>query len=194
MQKVYDSVSPKELLLYAEKAGLGGSLPADFLEFKKELAPGWKILEVGCGTGRLGILLVDKFDYCGIDTHQPYLDFFKSELERSGKKGFIMQKPFEKFQGKHFDAVLFPWTVIGDFKDPETALKKAYDVLKEGGLVILDNPARGTKYNVHQGYNPTKFYFSDWVNKFNKIGFRKYASRIYNTPVKRKRELILLYK
>lgn len=194
MATFYNSVSPEELQIAAEKAGLGGNFPIDFLEFKKELTPGWKILEVGCGTGRLGMLFMDQFDYYGIDIHQPYLNFFKKVLKKSGKRGNLIQESFDKFQENDFNAILFPWTVIGDFDNQKATLKKACDMLKQEGLIILDNPARGTEYNVHKGYNPKRFYFSDWVGIFKKVGFKKYISRIYNTPEKKKRELVLLYK
>lgn len=45
MQTVYNLISPEELQIYAEKAGIGASLPADYLEFEKHISSGQKIYQ-----------------------------------------------------------------------------------------------------------------------------------------------------
>ena len=77
---VYDHVNYEELNSYADQAGLGNKIPVDFLQFKKYLKKGDKILEIGCGTGRIGKHLLKDYKYIGIEQHKPYLDYFKDYL------------------------------------------------------------------------------------------------------------------
>ena len=90
----------------------------------------------------------------------------------------------------------FPWTVISDFdkKDQENALRKASGLLKENGIVILDNPAKGTPYNIAEKYSPAKFYYDDWEDGFTEIGFTKSERLEYTTATGRRREIVVLAK
>jgi len=194
----YDSVSCAELHDYAIKAGIGEKIPSDFIQFKKYLKKEDRILEIGCGTGRIGKLLIKDYTYTGIDNHKPYLDFFKNYLQKNKKNDdLLVYSSFEDYTcpGEHFDVIIFSWTVIGDFSKNKqlTALKKAKKLLKKGGMVLIDNPAKGTVYNKKDGYNPCYFYFDDWKTKLadNFVDLRQI---LYCTKSDRSRELVILKK
>ena len=56
----------------------------DDIEFYKKVIKKYNVknvLELCCGTGRIGLPLIDSnIDYSGIDTSQNYIDFFNSKL------------------------------------------------------------------------------------------------------------------
>jgi cyclopropane fatty-acyl-phospholipid synthase-like methyltransferase len=195
---VYDNVPPGELEKFAEDAGLGGKVPADFSCFIKYIKNNDKILEVGCGTGRLGKLFLKKYNYIGIDNHKPYLEYFKNNLKKIKQNNvddILILSSFEDYSGTDFDVIIFSWTVIGDFSKKEQLrmIKKAKKMLKGKGLILIDNPAKGTTYNEDKDYMPCKFYFDDWKSELSKI-FNNPIKLLYDTPVGRVRELVVLEK
>ena len=198
MQDFYKTMSPEKLEQYAEKAGLGVKYPSDLKEIKKLIPKKYcRILEVGCGTGRLGIHLIKYPDYVGIDSYKTYLEYFKKRLNRKNipfAEEQLQNVSFFNYNGKDFDVVLFPWTVIGDFtkKQQAKALVKAKNMLLDEGVIILDNPAKGEIYNNAHGYEPAKFYFDDWKSKFSDLGFAPAKQIFYTTATGRKREITFL--
>ncbi len=71
----YNSLSVEVLEEFADNT-FGINPPSDLQEFLKYLKPEHKILEVGCGTGRIGIPLILKgFVYTGIETKKIFRCF-----------------------------------------------------------------------------------------------------------------------
>ena len=198
---VYKTISGNALEEYARKAGLDGTIPIDLQKFL-ELLPGGrpKLLEVGCGTGRLGIHLIERTRYTGIDFHAPYLSAFQRKLEEariSLEPKQLQEISFFDFQCDGFDVILFPWSVIGDFtRDGEQAavLKKACTMLSRGGMVIADNFAKDSVRNSHAGYEPVAFYFDDWQDLFSGLGFSSARKVLYTSTTNRVREITVLKK
>jgi len=173
----YKTISGNVLEEYARRAVLGGTIPVDLQKFLKLLPGGRpKLLEVGCGTGRLGMHLIERTRYIGIDFHEPYLSAFRQKLEEariSLEPKQIQKISFFDFQDDGFDVVLFPWSVISDFTEDgeQTAvLKKACTMLAQGGMVIIDNFAKDSVRNSLAGYEPVSFYFDDWGSSVAEVG------------------------
>ncbi|MEK7659905.1 MAG: L-histidine N(alpha)-methyltransferase [Patescibacteria group bacterium] len=198
VKKFYNTISPEILSEYARLAGLGGNTPIDFQYFSKLLLGKNKVLEVGCGTGRLGRFFIEGHEYIGIDVQQVYLDEFSKYLLEKGfhPSEILFLCSFMDYEGKDFDAVLFPWSVICDFdkNQQKKVLEKAYKLLNDGGIVILDNPAIGAPYNAFSGYSPSFFYFDEWEMVFREIGFTHSKKLEYVTTTDRKREISILIK
>jgi len=201
--RLYENISAEGLEGYAESAGIGGESPVDFEEFEKLLRPSSRIIEVGCGYGRLGRHFIRAYDYTGIDNHLPFLEKFRAELNGVGVdvKERLLHTSFEDFAKKSayrdkFDAVLFPWTVIGDFtrnQQPEV-LRKSGDLVKQGGVILLDNPTKDAVYNVIPHYTPEKFFYDDWKDYFRDLGFDNSRCVFYTTSTGRVREITILEK
>ena len=165
MKDFYKTIAPETLEEYAEKAGLGGEHPFDLKKFVNHFPKkACRLLEVGCGTGRLGVHLVTMSNYVGIDFYEIYLDYFKEKLKRKSvpfTEDQLQNISFLEYEGKDFDVLLFPWSVMGDFtKEGEQVevLGKAKGLLSKKGVIILDNPAKGAEYNTAPGYKPIMFY------------------------------------
>ena len=200
MKNFYKTIPPEILEEYAEKAGFGGEYPIDLKQFKAFFPKKkCKVLEVGCGTGRLGVHLITTSDYVGIDFYEIYLNYFKAKLKKrdiSFTEEQLQNISFLKYKGKNFDVILFPWSVMGDFtkkREQVEALEKARNMLSEKGVIILDNPAKGAEHNTAPGYKPVMFYYGDWKDTFSRLGFGMAKQILYTTATNRKREITILY-
>jgi len=175
--------------------------PSDFCEFEKYINDGDIVLEVGTGTGRIGLELIKKqILYTGVEKQSKFLDVFRSKLNKLSSYNLnnitLLNYSFENISEEHkFDIIIFPWTIMGDFSQSEqhSILIQAYKNLREGGVCLIDNPSKNQRYNQMRQYKPTHFYYIDWFKIFNKIGF-EHKSYIYNTKTNKERELIILKK
>ena len=195
----YDSLSIKTLNSVALKT-FGTKPSSDLKQIEKFLHPRNRILEVGTGTGRIGIELIKEgFLYTGIEKQKKFLDLFKNQLKNfkiDSEKVKLLHIAFEELsENSEFDVILFSWTVIGDFskKEQVEVLKKALRILSAKGICLIDNPSKNQKYNEAEFYEPTPFYYADWRKKLSAIGF-SHKSIIYKTKTGVERELTILSK
>lgn len=197
--KCYDLLSIETLDAVALKT-FGENPSSDFKQIEKYLHKRDKILEVGTGTGRIGIELIKKgFSYTGVEKQQKFLDLFKEKLRsikfNSGNVQLLNISFEELSEENKFDAILFSWTVIGDFSKEEQikVLKKTHKLLSEKRVCLIDNPSKNQEYNKVDFYEPTPFYYEDWKNILDELGF-SHKSNIYKTKTGVERELTILSK
>jgi len=197
--KFYQSLAVDVLDSVAKKT-FGENPSSDLEQILKYLHQGDKILEVGTGTGRIGIELIKKgFSYTGVEKENKFLEVFKKKLQNiqhNPENIQLLNIPFEELpEDKKFDVILFSWTVIGDFfkEDQIKILRKTRELLSKKGVCLLDNPSKNQKYNAAEFYEPTPFYYEDWIDLFDELSFT-HKSIIYKTQTGVERELTILSK
>jgi ubiquinone/menaquinone biosynthesis C-methylase UbiE len=106
-----------------------------------ELAPGTRLLDVGCGVGAVLVVLGQEFPgvrLSGVDIEPAQLAFARGLLERSGVDATLEQAdalalPFED---ESFDHVWMMW-LLEHIRDAPAALREASRVLVPGGVITV---------------------------------------------------------
>jgi len=143
--------------------------------------PNCKILEIGIGRGRFGILLGKKFRYYyGIEPNKELLKIARKNKEENViyKWGKAENIPFNK----KFDIVFYAlsWHFIKDF---DKVLSEALRVIKRKGIIIILEPTEKTKYWKDSRLNKSSKNFDE--NVFNKkiIKLKKGQKIILNQKI-----------
>ncbi|MGA1598147.1 MAG: class I SAM-dependent methyltransferase [bacterium] len=122
----------------------------DFTEFtlselQTRLKPGCRVVDFGCGTGRLALpLALQGFQVTGVDASEPLLEQLRWKSEELECWIEIRASRFQDFTAPQpFDAALCLFTVISYLVD-ESALQAAFRSFARslvfGGLLMLDVP------------------------------------------------------
>ncbi len=109
--------------------------------FLPQLAPGWSVLDAGCGPGTITLGLARKVApglVIGIDVEDSQFAKALEQAEREGlniqfRKASVYEVPFPDHS---FDAV-FSHALLEHLSDPVAALTELRRVLKPGGLIGL---------------------------------------------------------
>lgn len=108
-----------------------------------ELVPGMKVLDAGCGPGRLTLPLAETVGAGGevtaLDIQDGMLDRVRSKVEAAGLQNvrFIHAALGEgKLPQAYFDRVVLV-TVLGEIPDQDSALKEIHGALKPGGILSV---------------------------------------------------------
>ncbi|HLG25126.1 MAG TPA: methyltransferase domain-containing protein [Candidatus Nanoarchaeia archaeon] len=111
------------------------------------IKPGSYVLDAGCGSGNLSILLAKEKKVAAVD--------FSDEMLRLARKkgGGFQNLRFEKqdvtnllFDDGTFDAVASV-NVIFNLDNYDAAISEFYRVLRPGGTVIISSPLKGVEMN-----------------------------------------------
>jgi len=102
-----------------------------------------RILDVGCGTGRHSIpLMQEGYQVTGVDSSQNMLDMFSKKAEKANLETHILQMDMREIDFiKEFDAIICMNTVflyLLTDEDISQTLGAFYTALKPGGAVIID--------------------------------------------------------
>ena len=112
----------------------------NFLKKHLGLKKGMKLLEAGCGTGRILLHLARNGVKCyGIDPSKKMLKVFRQK--KGSEKIILKTGDIEKIHHKDntFDAI-YTMHVLMHLPDYKKAIKEMYRVLKPGGVLIADFP------------------------------------------------------
>ena len=107
------------------------STTRDVSGYLDKIKPG-KILDVGCGPGRMLSALDDSWEKYGIEVSK-----FASNYAKKYCK--VHNGTLETFREENFDVIIF-YHVVEHLIDPISAIKKINKLLKPGGKLIIGTP------------------------------------------------------
>ena len=108
-----------------------------------ELAPGMRVLDVGCGPGRLSVPAAERVAPGGrvvaLDLQAAMLAKLSKRATARGVQNIVtLQAPIESatLEPESFDRALLAW-VLGEIPDRAAALQKIFASLKPGGVLSV---------------------------------------------------------
>ena len=115
---------------------------------KKHLSlRGAKVLDIGCGGGLfLSLLKREGAQVVGIELSDSRAHYASTRHSLEIQKRPIESDFWQKGYAAHFDAVTL-WDVIEHVNYPFQTLHSAVNVLKTGGLLLIDTPSRDSFYH-----------------------------------------------
>lgn len=138
-----------------ESAYIETQLQANLNKFKNQVnilakhlpLPHARILDIGCGGGLFLSLLKDKgAQVVGIELSDSRAHYAKTKHGLEIDKHPIESDHWQQGYANHFDAVTL-WDVIEHVNYPQLTLRSAANVLKPGGLLLIDTPCRDSFYH-----------------------------------------------
>ena len=106
-----------------------------------------KVLDIGCGGGLfLSLLRREGADVVGIEPSDSRAQYARTKHNLVIYKHRIESDFWQKGYANHFDAVTL-WDVIEHVNYPFQTLQSATNVLKQGGLLLIDTPCRDSFYH-----------------------------------------------
>ncbi len=115
---------------------------ADFVERALEPAPGGRLLDIGCGMGRLANLLAARgYRVTALDTSEAYLQIARGDAACLGLSVDYRQQDMRTIEWvSEFDGAVCYFTTFGYFCDTENAdvLRRVARALKPGGRFLVE--------------------------------------------------------
>jgi len=106
-----------------------------------------KVLDIGCGGGLfLSLLKQAGAEVIGIELSDSRAQYAKTKHGLEVNKHPIENDFWQQGYSNHFDAVTL-WDVIEHVNYPMQTLQSAANVLKQGGLLLIDTPCRDSFYH-----------------------------------------------
>jgi 2-polyprenyl-3-methyl-5-hydroxy-6-metoxy-1,4-benzoquinol methylase len=146
---------PASHLTEEESAYIETQLQANLQKFKNQAAivkkhlplNKAKVLDIGCGGGLfLSLLKHEGAEVVGIELSDSRAQYAQSKHSLEIHKYPIENDFWQKGYANHFDAVTL-WDVIEHVNYPLEVLQSSANVLKQGGLLLIDTPARDSFYH-----------------------------------------------
>lgn len=106
-----------------------------------------KVLDIGCGGGLfLSLLKQAGAQVTGIELSDSRAQYARTKHNLEIDKHPIESDFWQSGYANHFDAVTL-WDVIEHVNYPQQTLQSAANVLKQGGLLLIDTPCRDSFYH-----------------------------------------------
>lgn len=136
------------------------------------LSKGAKILDAGCGCGRISVELAALgLDVTGVDLMQPLLDAAKETAEDEGVNLELVQSDLRNFSSdKQFDAAVNLYTSFGycaSIEEDTKILRNIAKSLKNGGWFIMECISRETAIQ--------NFIEGEWFERAGKIVLTEFS-------------------
>ncbi len=163
----------------------------ELLEFKKYLKDGIKILDLGCGNGRLISLLKDyEIDYIGSDMSESLLNYAKKQEKGKIKDFRFVEENMKRvnFEKESLDIVFMiaSFHHLENKKERLELLIKMNSWLKKDGLLIMTNWNLWEKHNFKKYFKclfdmSCKKTFKDFIVPFKNNRGESLGKRFYHS-------------
>jgi ubiquinone/menaquinone biosynthesis C-methylase UbiE len=144
LQTIYDARAPT----YDKETGFHPSQAADYLKWMS-LNPGFKVLDLACGTGAIAIPAAKAVGpsgkVIGVDISPASLSIARAKAEKDNLNAKFVQHDVSSLQGVEgieegtFDIITCASAFVL-LEDPSSAVKSWAKLLKKGGRLIFDVP------------------------------------------------------
>ncbi len=119
-----------------------------FILSELALAPGARLLDVGCGFGRHAVALAQRgFDVTGIDPSAAMIEAARARAVEAGVPVEFQAIPVESFEADEaFDAAICLFSTLGQITpagDTRSLIPRVFAALKPGGHLVIEVPQRG---------------------------------------------------
>ncbi len=160
----------------------------DLIVKNSGVKPGYKILDIGCGTGLLSLKLLQKSDcfIAGIDYSKEMAQIFKDKIRKLGLNGRVsvtlMDADSLKFKENTFDMAVSS-VVLHHLKDKLPALKKVYRAIKPGGRLIIgeiDMDSTGSHTDIKRFKRILKVLEKEWIPALREVGIEAFSKMFDN--------------
>lgn len=133
---------------------------ADFLERALEPPAGGRLLDIGCGTGRLANLLASRgYLVTGVDISAPFLQIAEGDATCLNLAVEYRQQDMRTMEWQEeFDGAFCYFTTFGYFSDAENAdvLRRVTRALKPGGSFLVEMINRDAILRAPSGHRVTE--------------------------------------
>jgi 2-polyprenyl-3-methyl-5-hydroxy-6-metoxy-1,4-benzoquinol methylase len=153
-----ETISPEidaSKLTAQESAYIETQLQANLNKFRNQVntlakhlpLPNARIVDIGCGGGLFLSMLQERgAQVVGIELSDSRAHYAKTKHGLEIDKHPIESDHWQHGYANHFDAVTL-WDVIEHVNYPQLTLRSAANVLKPGGLLLIDTPCRDSFYH-----------------------------------------------
>ena len=131
-----------------------------------------KILDIGCGTGKLAIYIKEETnsEVTGVDPMQEQIEKAKQKA-RSAEVAFDVQSAEElNYVDGTFDVVV-SLKALHEMDNPDAALRESLRVLREGGRIYIIDWIGGAAGTASHGHASKYFTIEGLEEKLSKTGF-----------------------
>jgi ubiquinone/menaquinone biosynthesis C-methylase UbiE len=120
-----------------------------------DVKPGMKVLDAGCGPGRLTLPIAEIVGPHGEVTAIDIQEGMLSQAQERARKANLTTIRFlraglgeARLEHNYFDRAVMV-TVLGEIPDHEAALRELFDALKPGGILLVEETIRDPHFQTH---------------------------------------------
>jgi len=120
-----------------------------------DVKPGMKVLDAGCGPGRLTLPVAGIAGSHGEVTAIDIQEGMLSRAQERARKATITNVRFfraglgeGRLEHNYYDRAVMV-TVLGEIPDREAALRELFDALKPGGILLIEETIRDPHFQTH---------------------------------------------